>query len=384
MLLQVLRPRWGGSHAEMLAFGRECLATGRFDTSVPSYGYSAALAVGEELSAVRDVLAMEGVYDDCVRVCRGYVARITHAGNLRAWRSRLAVVHWAAGRYAEACRQLDELGDELTPHPLQEFRVRADDVVGESRLLGGPDAAAFAAAEGLIEAGKLEEARAAYATLAARDGRPPAARRIVASRLQTLENAAAIQRYEWVDLQPPADLTGWRRVFGGWRVEQDGTLVGTIDDRGKAKILCEADLGQDVEVTVECDLVERPTKDRLWFQVTILLGHAATEDERNRALGIHFDAPSQRLVVGHWGVRGLPVNAPDAIREKAAFQAKNRLRLVLWDGTLSVFVNGRKLVDKVAIPAEWLEGGGLGIVESTTVRVRNLKARKLDTPPDDM
>jgi len=384
MLRQVLLPRWGGSHEEMLAFGRECLATGRFDTTVPYYSYAAALAVGGELPAVRDALAMEGAYDDCVRVCRGYIPVAIDAESLRMWRSRLAVVHWAAGRHAEACQELDELRDELMPQPLQEFRVRADDVVGESRLLGGPDGPAFAAAEALIERGQIEEALAAYKPLAARDGRPPAARRLVANRLKALENAAALDRYEWVDLQPPADLTGWRRVFGAWQVEQDGTLVGTIDERGRAKILCEAELGQDVEVTAECDLMERPTKDKLWFQVTILLGHSATEDERNRALGIRLDAPARLLQVAHWGVRGLPVNAPDAIKEKVALKAKNLLRIVLWDGKLSVFVNGKKAVDKVAVPPEWLEGGGLGIVESTTVRVRNLRARKLDKPPDDL
>lgn len=384
MLLQTLLPRWGGSHEEMIEFGHACLASGRFDTNVPYYGYGAAVAVGAELAAVRDVMAIEGVYDDCVRVCRGYFPTAPTPEVARVWHARLAVVHWAAGRHMEACEELDGLRDELAPQPLQEFRVRAEDVIGESRLLGGPDGAAFAAAEALIEDGKVEEALAAYRPLAARDGLAPAARRIVESRLKTLENAAALGRYEWVDLQPPADLTGWRRVFGEWKVEGDGTLVGTIDERGRAKLLCEAELGQDVEVTAECDLIERPTAQKLWFQVTFLLAHDAGEDERNAAVGIRLDAPSRMVQIAPWGVRGLPVNAPDAIKEKVGLKAKNTLRIVLWDGRLSVFVNGKKVVDKVALPPEWLEGGGLGIVENTVVRIRKLRARKLDKPPDDM
>jgi hypothetical protein len=36
-LMWALRPRWHGSHAEMLQFADECLRTGRFDTCVPYY-----------------------------------------------------------------------------------------------------------------------------------------------------------------------------------------------------------------------------------------------------------------------------------------------------------------------------------------------------------
>ena len=36
-LMWALRPRWHGSHEEMLQFGDECLRTGRFDTCVPYY-----------------------------------------------------------------------------------------------------------------------------------------------------------------------------------------------------------------------------------------------------------------------------------------------------------------------------------------------------------
>jgi len=36
-LMWALRPRWHGSHEEMLQFGDECLRTGRFDTCVPHY-----------------------------------------------------------------------------------------------------------------------------------------------------------------------------------------------------------------------------------------------------------------------------------------------------------------------------------------------------------
>lgn len=383
MLRQTLLPRWGGSHEAMFDFGRECLATGRFDTIVPSYGYEAAVAVGEELPDIRDAFALPGVYDDCVKVCRGYIDVATNPDALRTWQSRLAVAQWATGRYAEACATLDDLRDDLMQQPLQEFRARGADVVGESRLFGGPHADAFAAAESLVERGKVPEALAAYKPLAKQDSLPAAAQRIVTGRITTLENAVALDRYEWVDLQPRAGLAGWRVVRGDWQVEPDGTLVGTSGERGRLKLLCETELGQDVELTAECDLVQRPTPGKPWGRITFQLAHAANEDQLHRALCVRLYGPQRVIQISHGAIGG---QGPAA---RAATKAKNNVRIVLWDGKISVFVNGKKALDKLELAAEWLEGGGLGIAEyadqgpPTQVRIRKLRARKLDKAPDD-
>jgi len=45
--LDAMLPRWGGSHKALLSFGKECLATGRFDTPVPKIFYEAVLKVSE-------------------------------------------------------------------------------------------------------------------------------------------------------------------------------------------------------------------------------------------------------------------------------------------------------------------------------------------------
>jgi hypothetical protein len=50
-LMWALRPRWNGSHEEMLQFGDECLRTGRFDTCVPYYYL---MAVDDVASEERD------------------------------------------------------------------------------------------------------------------------------------------------------------------------------------------------------------------------------------------------------------------------------------------------------------------------------------------
>jgi hypothetical protein len=65
------------------------------------------------------------------------------------------------------------------------------------------------------------------------------------------------------------------------------------------------------------------------------------------------------------------------------------VRIVLWDWKVSVFVNGQRTVNKFELPPEALAGGGFGIADSVRggeppmVRIRTLRARKLDKAPDD-
>jgi hypothetical protein len=49
-----LRPRWGGSHEKMLKFGKECLATKRFDTIVPGIFLKAVNDIASELDDERE------------------------------------------------------------------------------------------------------------------------------------------------------------------------------------------------------------------------------------------------------------------------------------------------------------------------------------------
>jgi hypothetical protein len=54
-LIWALRPRWSGSHEEMLLFGDECLGTGRFDTCVPFYYFKVVADIASEESDVKEI-----------------------------------------------------------------------------------------------------------------------------------------------------------------------------------------------------------------------------------------------------------------------------------------------------------------------------------------
>jgi hypothetical protein len=383
MVHDILRPRWGGSHEAMLEFGRECLDSGRFDTEVPGVFLDAVLTIGDDLPDRRDALADPDVLDDCVKVCTGYIAA-SKPERARQWKAWLAVIYWAARQYADACPILDELGDDPGPKPLEAFRTRADLVIGECRLFGGPHARAFVAAERLVDDGRDEPALKAFRELADATDLHPAARRLVAGRVVMLEKAAALADMEWVDLQPGADLAGWRTVGGAWQVDADGTLVGTSRGAGLFKLLCETEVGRDVEFTAEFDIVGRPTPQKPWERLVVMLCHPAGDDGSLEAVTLRLIGPSRRLAIR----RGFM--AEDIwVSKEVGFKETNALRIVLWDGKVSVFLRGQKVVNKFELPPDRSAGGGLAIAEYATngpplqLRIRGMRARRLVEPPQD-
>jgi hypothetical protein len=326
---------------------------------------------------------MPGLYDDCLRVCEGYVKADLPAARQRLWRSRLAVLQWAAGRYAEACATLDALQDQLAPEALAEVREKIENVAGESRLFAGPHADAVAEAEDCVADNDIAAAVAGYEAVAKQGDLAPTARGMIVDRLATLKMVQAAAAGEWVDLQPTPSLAGWRPIDGDWRVDADGTLVGTTSATGQLKLMCDVEFGDDVECTAEFDVTEAPQIDQPWARLAVVLAHPQNDGADRGGLCVRLVGPGRRLFVsaGLGGNQFLAVAVPP-------LKAKNALRLVLWDGKLSAFVNGEKVVDKAAVPAEALAGGGLALTDfdpgrQLAVRGRGLRARRLEEKPDD-
>lgn len=382
MLRGPLLPRWGGSHEAILALGRRCLDSGRFETVVPSIFVEAVLVVGAEMERRRDAIALPGVHADWVRACQGYIEKASLPGRVRIWKSRLAVGHWAAGEYEAACKVLDELEDDIESRVAEEVQAAVAEIVGESRLYGGRHAEAFREIGRLTAADEPEKAVVALAALAAMNDLPAAGRRIVEDRLAGLKRSAALASHDWIDLQPKGDLSGWQVVTGDWQVEPDGALLGTSRGPGKLKIVCQSDFGQDVEFTAWVDLCDWRDAERRWERLAVTIGHSNDADVPNSGF-------SARLARAHMELRLQQgyAGGGDAVT-RAPLKSKNRLRVVVWDGKASVWVNGVKPVDKWEIPEDWLAGGRLAIGDFTDgrplqVRVRSMRARRLDKEPDD-
>jgi WD40 repeat protein len=123
-----LRPRWGGSHDKMLALGRECLASERFETSIPGHYEKIIKAIGSELGGLPQALALPGVSDDYVKLVQGYQKVAQDQPRREELQSGLAAVMWLAGKKEDARRILEELGPNVKAKSFLLYGVTYTDV----------------------------------------------------------------------------------------------------------------------------------------------------------------------------------------------------------------------------------------------------------------
>ncbi len=69
-----LRPRWSGSHEEMLLFGDELLRTGRFDTCVPFYYFKVVADIASEESDVKAIYGRPEIAGNLKLALESYLA----------------------------------------------------------------------------------------------------------------------------------------------------------------------------------------------------------------------------------------------------------------------------------------------------------------------
>lgn len=124
---QTLVKQADGRYDRLLEFGKECLATKRFDTRVPGEFYLAALPTVLQVSR-REVAADPGMFDDFRTLCEGYAAATDDELEIARRKSTLLGVAFLYGRNDAADQLLAELDGEVDTAALTAVSVRLGDV----------------------------------------------------------------------------------------------------------------------------------------------------------------------------------------------------------------------------------------------------------------
>ena len=125
-LAWALRPRWRGNHKQMLAFGDECLATGRFDTEIPLMFHQMASGVVEERGSWWVLLEIPGVYERYNTLFETLAKNATNDTARNHLRAYLAAVAYLAGKEDRTRQILNELGSAVNPEDFAAFELSLD------------------------------------------------------------------------------------------------------------------------------------------------------------------------------------------------------------------------------------------------------------------
>jgi tetratricopeptide (TPR) repeat protein len=264
-LVWSLRPRWSGSHTEMYKFGLECLATKRFDTAVPDRFIRIVLDIDSELDENGEIWREEGVFENLKILKEGVEnepCRIAHSNpnlmTLEVTLSTYFLIAVEVGKYDEARKVLDRLGDTLSCEAFSRFNRRYPYDVSRIYALTGSAREEMRIFDGMAldngyrDPEALKKALATIEKAAAADANPQA--KYYYDYWKTcLRGLQQFDKGQWVELSFDKTLSAWQPMRGQWNAVNDRTVSSTgipqMPDQG---LECTIPFGVPYEI--QCDV----------------------------------------------------------------------------------------------------------------------------------
>ena len=233
-----LRPRWGGSHDEMFAFGCKCSDSRRFDTLVPFVLLRSVCDINAELGYSDEVWQRKEVYSRLKQMLEDMAKEPTRIDGKGLYpcqssaKSLHAILAQRAGKFDEARQLLDDVGDnpdrwilnQWSPHPQWEL-ARIYAFGGK----GGPEIVkAFHALESAptpFTQAKLREVQSHFTKAFAADQNQQS-QAYCQCWIDDLEGRLAYGEGKWFEKKLDPQLLGWAIGEGTWSQQDQRTAVG--------------------------------------------------------------------------------------------------------------------------------------------------------------
>lgn len=221
---RALHPWWGGSRSAQLAFAKECLDTGRFDTDVPMM-YQETVFMISGSQGETDTWKNSEVWPNLQAYYEGALAEAARSSpdSVKPLRTLYALMGWRTGHPDVSLSQIQALKGQLDRATFdQVWGERMELFVGEVYALASPNKQQIEAAEALYDQQRVPEALAAFDKLLAQE-KSRQVQFYLRDRLQTLRWEKDFEAGKWVDLKPTPDLVGWDPWQGTFEPLKDGT-----------------------------------------------------------------------------------------------------------------------------------------------------------------
>lgn len=384
-LLWAYRPRWGGSHELMLAFGKACADTKRFDTMVPSRLMTAAMEVTEEVYEPRFAFRHKKVQQAINDMSRGYLeASASQPPLTRHLRqSNAAMCAFLADDDALAQKALDAAGPRLSKATLKSLHqmfmheawLRAE-VAADTGAYGE----AVRLAANPAPKTPLKDIHAAFMKVDEK-GLSPAALAYLHEAQEMTGLQQAVQAGDWVDVRFHQHLTAFfQSEEGEWTVDPDGVLVCHGTGFPRSGLILRIPLGPDVEMKGEIafDIPPGTQKSQFGCGFAPLIHWLPSCTDGIRAMIYHLDEHSACTKAYSTSSSNSTADIPFNLQEWNSFSIRSA------DGKFSYDVNGRTMAASRDMASLGLENasGFLGfsayrVPIGTQVRVRNVSVRKI-------
>lgn len=378
-MLRTLLPRWGGSHAALLAFGQECLDTGRFDTQVPKLYYEAVLTISET-DRRNDIWQDPQIWPQLQKWCEGAVANVqkNKPKDLKSARTVYALIAYRCGHPEVARRQIEATGGAIDrPTFDMQWTERAELAVGKIFAQTGPRRERYAQAEQLYEQERIPEALTAFDALL-KDETEKQAQFYACDRSQSLQWEKQFQAGGWVNLDPTPDGVGWDIFQGKYTPLADGKGFGMLPGDTFGIMACMMRPGRWFEI--RCDL-EFPQKQFKGIEGGFIVDIPMVASPYYDTFRI-IRQPAEGICGGGW--EQWQQHALTEVPQKC------RVRLVQCDDRITVYLNDETVFQDQHLSAREFRvkgshyvgiGGEVWPNPTEPVIYRNIQIHKMSTDP---
>jgi tetratricopeptide (TPR) repeat protein len=310
----------------MYDFGRECLATKRFDTAVPDELYNAVWAISESDGEV-GIWRQPGVYRDLRGLFEGGAAEPSRAKDIAGIRTREAAVAWRCGAYDDARRLLDKLDGSIAPQDGGNtvfeyvYGTPSSWALGEVYAATGPLASQVRKAEALYEASEASAALPIFKR-ALQDNTDQRAASYLRARVETCRIESELAGDKWVALATSLDAL--RVENGQWERGSDGSIIAP-KPQGWETLVCAARMPRNFEVRAQVDLKPAGLN---------LVGAVVCGLQRMMVRRSYVAASAKG-----WAALYVSEEEPGE-RKHPKIGERNTLTAQVWDSRLTAYVNG--------------------------------------------
>ena len=351
-LIWAYRPRWGGSHEQMLAFGAACAATARYDTRVPSRLFSIIKDVASEMPDRNDVHQNPEVCRQIVKLQQAMLQNAKSESETHYYRSFLVANAFLARDYATAHEHFKLLNKPMHWEASERLKNFGQPYFLWSGVLEAHDVPeAFTTlqkAEDAYREFRLPEARSLFQelvkspTLAERKQ----TLRLVRLRLASIAVENRLAKGDWVRLADNERKQLWQPDWGSWWNHEEGDLSFRADTEGLlGRVIMNARIGREFEVRAKlanpAELTHPQFGAVLGFfwgsgtYATAVCGQTAP-DPRSKGAALVERAHDVR---------------DDQQPFPATIKPDSTIRLQVTKDTLTLWVDDQKVLDAVSIPS---------------------------------
>jgi len=384
-------PRWGGSHQELLAFGKECAETKAFETSVPYALVRHIVQIGKETpngTTWEDPSYVKILTDFWAAMDR-WGTENNNDRTASQWKYQASVqvaVLIRNRRYAEARTILDAMKEPPLTVPMQDILRDPPLAVSSAYALADPEAAALVEIEKRFGAGIPADAteeefdQAIKAVAAARaNSSVLRAAMYLAARESSLTQQKKFLSGDWVDLQFDPQLDHWRI--------QDS--VATVESPTSLR-LSNLTLGDSAQLAIPRVAFPPP------YELHVTLERIRGDEFLDR-LGVNIGAMSQAVMFGEpGGITFVMDNEQGVIATYVpgggtpqayyvdGLENQATLRFQIWPGQYRCFYQDTLIpllpVHEFLADSQLSLGSNPWEVDRGEIRISDVRVRKMGAP----